>query len=61
MLESVKLFDVYQGPQVPEGKKSVSYSLTLRAPDRTLTVEECDKVMAKVLKALEEIGVSMRS
>ena len=61
VLESVKLFDVYQGHQVPEGKKSVSYSLTLRAPDRTLTVEECDKVMEKVLKALEEIGISMRS
>ena len=61
MLEKLKLFDVYQGRQVPDGKKSVSYSLTLRAPDRTLTVEECDKTMAKVLKALEEIGISMRS
>jgi phenylalanyl-tRNA synthetase beta chain len=60
-LEAVKLFDVYQGKQVPEGHKSVSYSLTLRAPDRTLTVEECDGVMKKVLKALEEIGISMRS
>ena len=61
VLEKLKLFDVYQGRQVPDGKKSVSYSLTLRAPDRTLTVEECDKTMAKVLKALEEIGISMRS
>lgn len=61
VLENVKLFDVYQGKQVPDGQKSVSYSLTLRAADRTLTVEECDNVMQKVLKALEEIGISMRS
>ncbi|MFQ9126461.1 MAG: hypothetical protein ACLR4Z_06325 [Butyricicoccaceae bacterium] len=45
LLESVKLFDVYKGKGIPEGKKSVAYSLSLRAPDRTLTDEECDKAM----------------
>ena len=60
-LESVRLFDLYQGPQVPEGKKSISYSLSLRAADRTLTVEECDHTMQKVLKELETIGVVLRS
>ncbi|HIR61404.1 MAG TPA: phenylalanine--tRNA ligase subunit beta, partial [Candidatus Faecivivens stercoravium] len=60
-LESVSLFDLYQGPQVPEGKKSISYSLSLRAADRTLTVEECDHTMQKVLKELETIGVVLRS
>ncbi|MDD6032101.1 MAG: phenylalanine--tRNA ligase subunit beta [Oscillospiraceae bacterium] len=60
VLEKVELFDVYQGKQVPEGKKSVAYSITLRASDRTLTVEECDNAVAKVMKALEKIGVTLR-
>ena len=60
-LESVHLFDLYQGPQVPTGKKSISYSLSLRAADRTLTVEECDHTMQKVLKELEKVGVALRS
>jgi len=61
VLEAVKLFDVYQGKNIPEGKKSVAYSLTLRAADRTLTVEECDTVMKKVFAALETLGVTVRS
>lgn len=60
VLEKVELFDVYQGKQVPEGKKSVAYSITLRAADRTLTVEECDNAIAKVVKALDKIGVTLR-
>ena len=60
VLEKVELFDVYQGKQVPEGKKSVAYSITLRAADRTLTVEECDNAVAKVMKALDKIGVALR-
>ena len=53
ILESAKLFDVYKGKGIPEGKKSVAYSLCLRAPDRTLTDEECDKAMRDALAALE--------
>ena len=45
MLEEVSLFDVYRGAQVAEGKKSVAYSLTMRADDRTLTDEEADAAM----------------
>ena len=60
LLEAVRLFDVYQGAQVPAGKKSVAYSLVLRAPDRTLTVEECDKVMAAILDQLAAIGAEIR-
>lgn len=60
LLEKIELFDVYQGKQVPDGKKSVAYSITLRAPDRTLTVEECDEAVAKVMKALEAINVTLR-
>ena len=37
LLESLRLFDVYTGPQVPEGKRSLAFALRLRAPDRTLT------------------------
>lgn len=61
LLEKVELFDVYKGPSVAPGKKSVAYSMTLRAPDRTLTVEECDKAVAKVLKELEKLGARLRA
>lgn len=54
ILETVSLFDVYKGDQVPEGKKSVAYSLRLRRSDRTLTDEECDGAMKKAIAALEE-------
>ena len=60
ILEEVKLFDVYEGAQVPEGKKSVSYSIVLRASDRTLTVEECDNAVNKIFKELSKINVNLR-
>ena len=60
ILEKIQLFDVYRGAQVPEGKKSVAYSLVLRAADRTLTVEECDKAMNAALAGLAEIGAEIR-
>lgn len=59
-LESVKLFDLYEGQQIEAGKKSISYSLTLRSKDSTLTDQQADKVMSHVLKALEEIGAQLR-
>ena len=61
LLEKLELFDVYRGQQIAEGKKSVAYNLTLRASDRTLTVEEADAVIKKVLKALDEIGATLRT
>ena len=62
ILESVKLFDVYKGKGIPEGKKSVAYSMSLRAADRTLTDEECDKAMKKAIEALEQgFGAVLRS
>lgn len=61
IFEDVKLFDVYKGKQVPEGKKSVAYSITFRASDRTLTDEEVSKVMEKITKALmNELGAQLR-
>lgn len=53
ILEDIKLFDVYKGKQVPEGMKSVAYSITFRAEDRTLVDEEVNKVMEKVLQGLK--------
>ena len=61
ILEAVKLFDVYQGAQIESGKKSVSYSVVLRAMDRTLTDEETDSTVKKILKSLDKIEVSLRS
>ncbi|MEX3565566.1 phenylalanine--tRNA ligase subunit beta [Micrococcus endophyticus] len=46
LLESVELFDVYRGPGVPEGRKSLAFSLRFRAPDRTLTAEEASEARA---------------
>ena len=46
LLESVELFDVYRGPGVPEGSKSLAFSLRFRAPDRTLTAEEASEARA---------------
>lgn len=53
ILEDIKLFDVYKGKQVPEGMKSVAYSITFRASDRTLTDEEVGKAMTKILDGLK--------
>ncbi len=60
ILEKLEIFDVYRGSQLGEGKKSVAYALTLRSSERTLTVEECDTVMNKIINALETIGASIR-
>lgn len=52
LLEKVELFDIYRGKQVPEGKKSASFTLTYRASDRTLTDAEVSKVHEAILGAL---------
>ena len=61
IIEDVKLFDVYEGDRIAENKKSVAYSLILRAEDRTLTDDECSDVVGKVIKALSEIGAELRA
>ncbi len=61
LLDSIKLFDIYIGAQTG-GKKSISYSVSLRTQDRTLTAEETDAALAKMLDALDkELGVTIRS
>ena len=61
LLRDVKLFDIYRGVGIPEGKKSMAFSLTLRADDRTLTDADSESVVAKVLDALKEtLGATLR-
>ena len=60
ILEKVTLFDVYKGEQIEKGKKSVSYSISMRSHDGTLTDEQADKAMKKVLEALKAIGAELR-
>ena len=52
-LEGVKLFDIYRGAQLGENKKSVAFAITFRASDRTLTENEINSAMEKILKACE--------
>lgn len=60
IVEEVKLFDFYQGPQVPQGYRSLTFSITYRAKDRTLKDEEVEEVHLKVRGKLEEAGFKVR-
>ena len=60
LLEKVELFDIYEGAQVLAGFKSLSYNVSLRAKDHTLSEEEINKVRGDLLTALEKIGVKLR-
>ena len=61
LLRSVKLFDVYRGIGVPENKKSLAFSLELRADDRTLTDADSEGTVAKILAALaEKLNATLR-
>ena len=61
LLRSIKLFDVYRGIGIPEGKKSLAFSLALRADDRTLTDADSEQVITKVLGQLKEkLDVTLR-
>jgi phenylalanyl-tRNA synthetase beta chain len=61
LLEAVRLFDVYVSDQLGEGKRSLAYKLTFRAPDRTLTVEEAVGARdAAVASAADRVGAVLR-
>lgn len=61
LVESAALFDVYRGPQVGAGKKSVSFAVKFRAKDRTLKDEEADHAVTKIMKALsDKFGIELR-
>ena len=53
LLRKVKLFDVYRGKGIPQGKKSLAFALELRAEDRTLTDSDSESVMTAILEKLE--------
>jgi len=62
LLQKIELFDVYRGAQVPPGKKSLAYSLTYQAMDRTLTDEEVNRLQVRIQKRLErELGATLRA
>jgi phenylalanyl-tRNA synthetase beta chain len=60
LLRSARVFDLYEGEQLGEGRKSLALGLELRAPDRTLTDEEVDAVRDAIVAALGEIGGQLR-
>jgi phenylalanyl-tRNA synthetase beta chain len=60
ILESVKLFDIYSGKGIPDGFRSMAFSLCYHAPDRTLNDEEVDKIHNSVRDALSKKGYNMR-
>lgn len=60
ILESYKLFDVYEGSQVKEGYKSVAFTISFRAKDRTLEESDVTTAMKKILNGLESLGAELR-
>ena len=60
-LESIELFDVYEGPQVGAGKRSLAYRLTFRSASRTLSDADVNKVRVKIVRGLErDVGAMIR-
>jgi len=53
-LETIELFDIYMGRGVPEGRKSMAYSLTYRSAQRTLTDDEVEAYHRRVIEALQK-------
>lgn len=60
LLEDVKLFDLYEGTQIKEGFKSMAYSVSFRAADRTLEDKEVGEIMDRILSELSKMGVELR-
>ena len=60
-LENVTLFDVYEGEQIESGKKSVAFNIQMRSADKTLTDEEADAAVKRVIKALSKLDITLRS
>ena len=61
ILEDYQLFDIYEGDQIKAGYKSVAYSITFRAKDRTLEEADITAAMKKILNGLEGMGIELRS
>ncbi len=60
LLENVRLFDVYTGKGIPEGKRSLAFSLAYRDPEKTLRDEDVDEIHDKLRALLTEKGIKLR-
>lgn len=60
-LESIRLFDIYEGDQIKEGFKSIAYSLSFRDMTKTLNEEDVNTAMKKILNGLESMKIELRS
>lgn len=60
LLKSVKLFDVYEGKNLPAGKKSYAVAMQLQDSEKTLNDKQIDAVMAKIIKAVQNLGATLR-
>lgn len=60
-LEHFELFDIYEGAQIAAGKKSMAYSVSFRASDKTLSDAEVNSAVEKILKGLAALGIELRS
>jgi phenylalanyl-tRNA synthetase beta chain len=54
LIESIRVFDLYQGKNIPTGKKSLAFGMKFRLPDRTLTDDEVNQALAKIITALQD-------
>ncbi|HXP98572.1 MAG TPA: hypothetical protein VN845_00740, partial [Solirubrobacteraceae bacterium] len=61
LLDDAGVFDVYSGPQVGEGRRSLALSLSFRAPDRTLSDEDVAPVRERIVAALAALGGELRA
>jgi phenylalanyl-tRNA synthetase beta chain len=61
LIDSVSVFDVYEGKGVPEGKKSIAIAVRLQPKDKTLTDPEIEAVAQKIVAAALKLGAVLRS
>ena len=61
LLESFELFDIYEGAQIGAGFKSVAYTITFRAQDRTLEDKDVNSIMDRIIASLKELGIVLRA
>lgn len=60
LIKDVKFFDIYIGEQIPAGKKSIAFNIVMQSAEKTLTDEDCDNAMNKVIKNLKALGAELR-
>ena len=61
LIAAVRVFDLYQGPGVPEGSKSLALEATIQPSGQTLTDKDIEALSAKIVAAAEKIGAKLRS